>query len=383
MTSVGALSVSDFDFGPPLGSQGARIERVGRDHFRVSLGAAPGNPTWSNLLQFTLRRARGHSLRLDVSFEGATDYFFNTFFCSWSHDGIDWKPVQWREGFLKAKVRDVIVFPAFERDTVRVGHEVPFSYEDLTARLEECGRSPHARLVRLGDSPEGRTIWRLAVTEAGGPVPPERRRVHYFANQHPAEHNARWRIMGMIQWLLSDEARAFRQAAVCHFVPMMCPDGVAGGFLRVNSLGVDMNRSYRVAGADRQAQTPEAWIAQSDLEAIAAGGQLATVWSHHTCVGKVFPILLPGAAFAPGLGPWTDLRDAIHRYDPEEKLCAPLRTTGPDDACGGTDWTDGPNRQFGVSSFLIEGAGTICTKAENVQSGVVLMRGLADYCLKK
>ncbi|WP_178095818.1 hypothetical protein, partial [Pseudomonas sp. Kh7] len=43
------LSVDDFKFDGPLGSHGAQIERVGRNHFHVTLGHAPEQPTWCNM----------------------------------------------------------------------------------------------------------------------------------------------------------------------------------------------------------------------------------------------------------------------------------------------------------------------------------------------
>ena len=61
------LSVEDFTFEGPLGSQDATIEKVGENHFKVSLGAAPGHPDWNNRPQFTiLRNAQGNSDRKSV-----------------------------------------------------------------------------------------------------------------------------------------------------------------------------------------------------------------------------------------------------------------------------------------------------------------------------
>ena len=40
--AAGELSVDDFSFDGPSGSQGATIERVGQSHFKVTLGHAPG-----------------------------------------------------------------------------------------------------------------------------------------------------------------------------------------------------------------------------------------------------------------------------------------------------------------------------------------------------
>lgn len=382
--AVRPLSVSDFDFTGPLGSAGATVEQLGPNYFKVTLGAAPRHPEWANMLQFTLHHARGNPLRLDVCFHGGNDNRFNTYFYSWSYDGLDWTPIHWQQGYSLAKDSsrgDTLVFPTFQQDTVLVGHQVPMSCETLTALLQDWSQSPHATRVRLGDSPGGRPIWRLTITGADSPIPPAKRLVHYFAGQHPGENNARWRLVGMIQWLLSDQGKTFRDANVCHFVPLMSPDSPAAGWYRVNSAGVDMNRSYRSRGALQSAQTPEAWIVQKDLEGVAAAGQLTTVWSMHTCLGELFPILHPGPEMGTRLRPWTALRDAIRRYDPEGKLSAPLRTARPDEEGGRSEWAYGPHAQFGVSAFLIEGGGTIFTKAENIESGRVLIKGLADYCL--
>ena len=44
-----------------------------------------------------------------------------------------------------------------------------------------------------------------------------------------------------------------------------------------------------------------------------------------------------------------------------------------------TYWTDGIRAQFGATSVLCEGGATIRTKEANKQSGVILMKGLAEY----
>jgi hypothetical protein len=375
------LAAEDFDFAGPLGSQGAWLEALGVNHFRVTLGAAPGHPEWANMLQFTLRRARGNSLRLDVRFHGGNQNRFNTYFQSWSYDGIHWLPIQWEQGYrpdADSAAGDSLVFPRFEHDTVYVGHQVPLSHERLTQLLHACAERPEARLTSLGDSTGGRAIWRLTVTGDRSPVPVAERRVHYFANQHPGEHNARWRMLGMIQWLLGPRAREFRSRNVCHFVPMMSPDAHAAGWYRVNAAGVDMNRSYCISGADPDRQTPEACLVQRDLEAVAASGRLASFWSHHTCIGKVLPVVLAAPDMASRVGTPERMAGSIRRQDPRGDLCEPLRVGGPRDTAGATCWTYGPYKQLGVTSFLIEGGGLLFTQTQNVTSGAILMRALAE-----
>ena len=81
------LSVEDFSFEGPLGSQGTTLRRLGRNHFIATLGAAPGHPEWGNKLQFTIERhARGNALQLDVEFPSPA-MSLNEYFASYSYDG--------------------------------------------------------------------------------------------------------------------------------------------------------------------------------------------------------------------------------------------------------------------------------------------------------
>jgi len=76
---AGELSVDDFKFDGPNGSQGASIGKVAANHFKVCLGHAPQQPTWCNMLYFQIvRNARGNPLRLDVEFKGGDAYRFST-----------------------------------------------------------------------------------------------------------------------------------------------------------------------------------------------------------------------------------------------------------------------------------------------------------------
>ena len=65
------LKIEDFDFDGRWGSQGATIEQVGHNHFKIMLSHAPEHTDWANMVQFTITsNARGNDLRLDVDFLG-------------------------------------------------------------------------------------------------------------------------------------------------------------------------------------------------------------------------------------------------------------------------------------------------------------------------
>ncbi|MEF8985204.1 MAG: M14 family zinc carboxypeptidase, partial [Bacteroidales bacterium] len=203
--------------------------------------------------------------------------------------------------------------------------------------------------------------------------------VHYFANQHPGEHNSQWRMIGMIQWLLSDEATEFRKHSICHFIPMMSPDGPSRGWYRVNAEGVDMNRSYRPEGADSTEQAHEAYISQKDLEQIMQSEAPATtIWSMHTWQGPVEPLLRPGPEIGNEVAEWTRLRDIIRSHDPDT-LVEDLDVRTGEPGYGYVSWSAGPHKQFGISSVLCEGAGNIYTKENNIRSGEILIKSLAEY----
>jgi hypothetical protein len=373
---AGELTTADFSFDGPLGSQGASIEQVGADHFRITLGAAPGNPSWANMLQFEIRRnARGRKLRLDVSFPHPRPrYGFSDYFYSWSHDGENWRPIRWEKGSTSQS--GTLIFPEFTEDRVIVGHQVPMSYEDLAAHIERWRKSPFVRVHVAGRSLQGRKLYRLEITDFQSPHPPEKRWVHYLANQHPGEHNSQWRMVGMIDWLLSDEAADARRRTICHFVPMMSPDAPAHGWYRVNAEGVDMNRSYRAEGADPNEQTHEAYLWQRDLERLMRfPAPVTSVWSLHTWQGIVEPILQPGPEIGRDVAQWEHLKELIQRYDTRGLIkLLKTRPSSPD-----TYWTGGPHKQFGVTAVLCEGGGSLTTKEENVYTGEALMRSIVAY----
>lgn len=374
-----ALSIDDFKFDGPFGSEGATIKSVGPNHFAVVLGHAPGHPTWCNMLQFQiLQNAKGNQLRLDVYFYGGDAYRFNHYtYSSWSYNGIDWHPIKWEKQSEESSKGDTLLFPVFEQDTVYYGHQVPMSYQNVREMMERWDKHPHAKVYILGKSLEGRNIYRLEITDPHNSHPRTRRWVHYFGNQHPGEHNAQWRMVGMIEWLLSEAGADCLSRSINHFVLMMYPDAPSHGWYRVGVQGVDGNRSYSVNGADEQKQAHEAYILQKDLEMLMASEAPVTdLWGMHTWGGVVEPIILPGPEMGTVLSSWTQLREIIKRNDPDQ-LVKPLairkKPTNP------SYWTNGPYVQFGIATVLCEGGGGLLTKKDNMASGVVLMKSLAEF----
>lgn len=375
------ITVDDFSFEGPLGSEGATIEKLGKNHFRVELGHAPEHPDWNNKLQFTLlRHAKGNPLTLEVVFEAGRKkhYTLNEYAQSYSYDGTTWYPVHWKLGRAKTWKRDVLVFPVFKEDRVYVGHQVPMSYEDVVRIVSEWEKSPFAEVHVLGKSLGGRNIYRVEMTSPESDVPRKRRWAHYFANQHPGEHNSQWRMVGMGEWLLSEAGRDCLRRSICHFVLMSSPDAPSHGWYRVNAQGVDMNRSYFPEGADKEKQAHEAYIVQRDLEQLMASeAPPVTVWSMHTWGGLVDPRIIPGPEMGDSVGTWQEMAERMEEND-QGNLVDKMQEQ-PCKESSGNHWTEGPHLQFGVTAVLCEGAGAIYTKEENKASGVVLMKTIAEH----
>jgi len=375
---AGELSVNDFKFDGPLGSQGATIEKIADSHFKISLGHAPEHPTWCNMLYFQIvRNAKGNKVRVDVEFKGGDAYRFNHNSCTWSYDAENWRAIKWCDPAKPSKRGDSLLFPQFTEDVVFFGAQVPMSYENLVEHIDRWAKHPHVTVHVLGKSLGGRNLYRLEITDPKSPHPRGARWVHWIGNQHPGEHNSQWRIVGMVDWLLSDKGADCRKRSICHFVPMTSPDGPSNGWYRVNAQGVDMNRSYFVKGADRKHQAHEAYIVQKDLEQLMASEAPATtVWSMHTWGGPVEPILLPGPECGSTLGPWEQFKKILLGNDPR-KLVEPLKASKKPG--NPNHWNSGPHVQFGVSNVLCEGSGGWTSKQDSLEAGAVLMKSIAEY----
>lgn len=373
------LQVKDFSFAGELGSEGARIRQVGYNHFKIEIASPMHGEGCPNRLQFTIRQnAKGNQLRLDVSYNHTNFMRFDEYFCSWSYDKKTWQPIEWEKDFKERPEENTLLFAEFAEDTVYVGHQVPMSYEDVERVVAALSQNMYVEIIDIGQSLEGRNIHRIVISDGKAGAAEH---AHYFAQQHPGEHNAQWRMMGMIEWLLSEEAGCFRKNNECHFVLTMSPDAPSRGWYRANTQFHDMNRTYLVSGSDSERQTHEAWLCQRDLEQIAGHSKLMTVWAMHTWGGKVEMLMRESNDIESKYGSWTLLRDAIIAHD-QESLCKPLYSVKERPAEIETSWGYGPFAQFGVTSVLCEGSGSIMTKEKNMLSGKTIIQGLADYFAK-
>lgn len=372
------LSVEDFKFDGEYGSEGASIEQVGKNHFRIKLRKVPENQSWTNMVQFIITgNAKGNSLQIDI--DGRTNETGLRKFVSWSHNQEDWSPVLRKTTQQDGVTTTSLRFPEFKEDVVYVGGEVPLSYEHCVRLLKEFEKHPSATLTSIGKSLRGRDLYRLTITEPEGPVPMEKRWAHHFVNLHCYEYNAQWRMIGMIKYLLSDEGLDSRQRHVWHFVVQMNVDGAAAGYGRVNSQGLDMNRAYSHKGSNSQTQAFEAFLVQRDLEDLVSSDiSITTTCEMHTWDGpKVDPMMRPGKDMAARGKEWTGIQESIEKFDTQKQFNPMVKL--PENQLSPTHWCSGTFMQFGVTAICFEGGGDIYHLEETLNTGKVIAQAYSDF----
>jgi len=368
-----SLNTKDISFNNSLGSKGAQVSVADSGHYVIKLSSAPDHENWPNMAQFTIYNATGSSPVVEVLFDNEnTRYNFNDYFYSWSYDQVHWNPIHWENGPEHSKNRDRLIFPKFERDTVFVGHQVPFSYPVMEKHISSWARHPSVTIKVIGHSTHGKKIYRVSIQGKDLNNDPW---VHYFANQHPGEHNAQWRMTGMINYLLQEDNK-YRKKSINHFVLMASPDSPENGWYRVNAEGVDMNRGYLTEGADSSLQSHETYLLQKDFESL-MNSEFSphTAWAMHTWEGKVEIWMVPGSEVGIEVGEWDVFRKILLEND-SYNLFDTLQNRASQNK---GSWGNGPYKQFGVTTFLCEGGGNLYTKEKNVQSGKILMQSIEEY----
>ena len=212
--------------------------------------------------------------------------------------------------------------------------------------------------------------------------PPLSARWGFHVNQqHSGEHHGQWRMIGMIDWLLSDAGADFRKRSVWHFVLEMNPDAPSNGWYRVNAQGVDLNRAYLVTGPDPARQPHESYVLQKDFEALMASETPITAcWSMHTWPGEAQPFMHPG----PEVGTRDRAVDGAARPAGAAGRASTDQAAGHGATSGRgrpTRWHRGPYEQYGITNFLCEGSDFWTDKNLSLEVGRIFMQAMAEYYL--
>ena len=179
----------------------------------------------------------------------------------YSTDLVRWKPIE-DVSFDEEKKELTFRFkPTSNR--LWIAHAEPYTTARFARFLGKRAGRPDLRIQRVGTTVEERDILLLTITnpKISDQV---KKCVWLMIRQHAWESGSSFAGEGAIQWMLSDdpEAIAMRDEVVFKVFPMMDPDGCAGGGVRFNRKGYDLNRNWDVTDRERM---PEIAAAQRAL----------------------------------------------------------------------------------------------------------------------
>jgi len=164
-----------------------------------------------------------------------------------------------------------------ESNSIWIAHVPPYTHSDLLRRLRQIDRSPHARIEVIGKTVQGRVLHLATVTDIQ--VPDVGKKVIWLAaRQHAWEAGTSHVMEGALCFITSEDERAqeLRRKVVFHLLPMGDPDGVAGGKVRFNANGYDLNRHWDevdLRGKEYLRKMPEIWYAKKALFAHVEAGR--------------------------------------------------------------------------------------------------------------
>lgn len=359
-----------------FGSEGAVVGPLAEDRCTVALAASRGLPACPNMLQLRVDGCAERELCLEVAFDHpAPKGIFDEYPHSATADFRSFLPLAWADD--RNGHRNRLIIPPTGWDRFYVGMQYPLPLFALERLMDEWAAHPDVYVDEIGRSREDRPLYRVTVAAAGRPE--AERPHHLIANFHPGEGNARWRMVGMLRWLLQPAAASARREHIFEFHFLLSPDGPANGWRRVQADGVDMNRCFLPDGPDATAQPAEAFAFQTHMEKwIQAPARAKTLWCMHTWPGLVEPIF-------DGLGPEfmanTDeaLRpfgDLLARLDTHGRIKRPVLRSEPGNA---STWNSGAFRRYGITSVLVEGGGDLLPLQDHLAIGGDLGRAITTF----
>jgi hypothetical protein len=154
-------------------------------------------------------------------------------------------------------------------DTIRLAKYFPYTigmYDTWRNSLS----SPHLTVVNTGTSNQGRTMWRLDITDSSV-SDAGKHRVWIHAAVHCAETTAYYAVEGLVNFLLSGDPQAeiLLGHTIFNIVPMANPDGVYLGNYRVTAPfgsftdGVNLENEW---ASPYTSTVPEIVVLRTDIE---------------------------------------------------------------------------------------------------------------------
>ena len=258
---------TDFE-GGRLGT----LEKVSPTHFRCAVAGesdAQNRNRQASWYYFKVENAKGKTLTLDLTdLVGEYNYKPGSHAITSqtrpvvSYDNATWRHLTDEEVLWDAEKVELSIKLKPEKNTLWVAHQPPYTTAHLTRLLQSYASNPNLTTRSLGQTPKGRPIPLLTITNAQ--IPTEKKKVVWLmARQHAWEAGTSWVMEGVIKHLLeSDEGKKMLDRVVFQLIPMADPDGVARGGVRFNQFGHDLNRNWDLV---KPAEMPEIQAEKKDI----------------------------------------------------------------------------------------------------------------------
>ena len=182
---------------------------------------------------FKMEGVKGKQIFLNINNSEAIRPFY-------SYDGINFNRFEQSENINKDRVDKI-----FTRDTVYISHFIPYTLSHLHQKLDSWGNNKYVIRDTIGYSMQGRPIEMMTITNQA--VDNNlKKRVWIHGRAHPSEQPCNWHLEAMIEKLLSGTPypEALLSGIVFYIVPIINPDGVAGGYSRSTSNGVNIEINW-------------------------------------------------------------------------------------------------------------------------------------------
>ncbi len=220
--------------------------------------------THSEFLQwfyFRLQGANDTACKLHITNAGEAAYpeGWDNYQARASYDRITWFqiPTSYNNGVLSMDFTP-------ENDSVYIAYFAPFSYEQHLDLINNSQLSSLCTLETIGETTQGRPIDFLRIGDGDS----SKKKLWIIARQHPGETMAEWFMLGLIERILDEEdatSVSLLKKANLYMVPNMNIDGSILGNLRVNALGINLNREWATPSIEN---SPEVFYVKEKMKEI-------------------------------------------------------------------------------------------------------------------
>jgi len=199
-----------------------------------------GDKRTQNWFYFRLIGAKDVSCKMKILNAGESakaEAWYGYMACA-SYDRQTWFRIQtsFENGILT--IEDT---PRF--NSVFYAYFAPYTYEQHLDLVNAAQLSEHCDLISAGTTVKGNNIDCLVV----GKTNQSKKNIWITARQHAGETMTAWFVQGLLSRLLDSDdpvGRQLLQKFVFYVIPNVNIDGSIAGYMKTNSVGVDLNRAW-------------------------------------------------------------------------------------------------------------------------------------------